>query len=134
MNSVDRYFGQPSLTRQSRFERQEATGMTEGREPVRNPADQKGATDLLIQQAPANSGAPNMAAPSTSDYVADKVNGVVRQGFAERAGDIQVTVKNGVVTLRGKVASEAQKQELENQIKAVPGVNQVDDQLTITQE
>ena len=69
-----------------------------------------------------------------SDYVADKVNGVIHQGLGERAGDVQMTVKNGVVTLRGKVASEAQKQELENQIMALPGVNQVDNQLTITQE
>jgi hypothetical protein len=134
LRNVDRYFGQPSLTSQSRFERQEATGMTEGREPVRNPAERKGATDLLNQQPPANPGAANMAAPTTGDVVSDKVNGVIRQGLGERAGDIQVTFKNGVVTLRGKVASEAQKHELENQIKAVPGVNQVDDQLTIMQE
>src|ERR1035437_4314702 len=36
MKNVTRFYGQPSLTTQSRYERQEATGMTEGREPVRN--------------------------------------------------------------------------------------------------
>jgi hypothetical protein len=134
LRNVDRYYGQPSLTIQSHFERQEATGMTQGREPVRNPAEQKGATDLLNQQPPASPGAATMSAPATGDFVADKVNGVIHQGLGERAGDVQATVKNGVVTLRGKVATGAQKQELEDQIKAVPGVDQVDNQLTITQD
>ena len=134
LNNIDRFYGQPSLASQSRFERQEATGMTEGREPVRNPAEQKGATDLRNPQPPAAPGAANMSAPSTGEYVSDKVNGVIQQRLGQRAGDIQMTVKNGVVTLQGKVASEAQKQELENQIKAVPGVNEIDNQLTVTQE
>jgi sporulation protein YlmC with PRC-barrel domain len=134
LRNVDRYYGQPSLTIQSHYERQEVNGTTQGREPVRNPADQKGANDLLNQQAPASPGAANMSAPATSDYVGDKVNGMIQKDLGQRAGDVQVTVKNGVVTLRGKVASEAQKQQLENQIKAVPGVDHVDDQLTITQE
>jgi sporulation protein YlmC with PRC-barrel domain/HSP20 family molecular chaperone IbpA len=134
LRNVGRYYGQPSLTSQARYECQEATAMTEGREPVRDPAEQKGATDLLNQQPPPNPEAANMTAPTIRDYVADKVNGVIRQVLGAHAGDIQVSVKDGVVTLRGKVASEAQKQELENKIKAVPGVNQVDDQLTIPQE
>jgi sporulation protein YlmC with PRC-barrel domain len=134
LKNVDRYYGQPSLTSQSRYERQEATGMTEGREPVRNPAEKRGSTDLLKQQPPANPAAPGMPAPTKGDNIADQVNGVVRDGLGAHAGDIQVSVKDGVVTLRGKVASEAQKQELENKIKAMPGVTKVDDQLTITQE
>ena len=76
-----------------------------------------------------------MLAPITGDYVVDKVNGVVRQDLGTRAGDIRVTVKNGVVTLRGKVASEAEKQTLENQIvRRCLAVNQVDNELMITPE
>lgn len=134
LKNVDRFYGQPSLTGQARFERQESNGMTEGRESVRNPAEQRGAADLFSEPPLAKPGAVNAAAPSTTDYVADKVNGVIRQSMGARAGDIQATFKNGTVTLHGKAASEAQKQELENQLKAVPGVNQVDDQVTITQE
>jgi osmotically-inducible protein OsmY/sporulation protein YlmC with PRC-barrel domain len=134
LRNVDRYYGQPSLTSQARYERQEATGMTEGREPVRNAAEQKGAADLQNQQPAANAGAANMATPSTSENVGDQVNGLIRQNLGAHAGDINMTVKNGVVTLRGTVPSEAQKQSLEHQIKGVPGVNKVDDQLTLAPE
>jgi osmotically-inducible protein OsmY len=59
---------------------------------------------------------------------------VIRQDLGARADGISVTIKNGVATLQGKVASEAQKQEIENQVKAVPGVDRVDDQLMISPE
>jgi sporulation protein YlmC with PRC-barrel domain len=78
VRNVDRYYGQPPLASQSRYERQEAKGMTEGRESVRNPAQQKGASDLLNQQPPAIPGATSTSAPATGDYIADKVNGVIR--------------------------------------------------------
>jgi osmotically-inducible protein OsmY len=129
--SVDRFYGQPSMTSESRYERQEATGMTEGREPVRTPAEQKGATSLQNQPPGATT---NADTAITDDYVMDKVNGVIRQDMGARADGISVTIKNGVATLQGKVASEAQKQEIENQVKAVPGVDRVDDQLMISPE
>jgi hypothetical protein len=134
LRNVDRYYGQPSLIGHSRYERQEAAGTTEGRETVRDPMERKGAADLLSPQLDAIPEGTNMVAPIPGDYVMDKVNSVVHQGLGAHAGDIQVTITNGVVTLRGKVASEAQKQELENQIKALPGVDQVDNRLTIPQE
>jgi hypothetical protein len=134
VKNVDRFYGQPSTTSQSRYERQEATGTVEGREPVRNPAEPKGATSLLDQQPGATSGATNMAATPIDEYVLGKVKNVIRQDAGARAAGIQATIKNGTVTLQGKVGSEAQKQELENQIKAVPGVERVDDQLMLSPE
>ena len=126
--NIDRFYGQP-VTYQSRFERQESTGMEEGREPVRTPADHsKGATHLLNQQP----GAPAINNTLfTDDYVTEKVNGVVRQNMGDRADNIQITIKNGRVTLKGKAASQEQKQTIENQIKAVPGVDQVDNRLMV---
>ena len=134
VKSVDRFYGQPSMTSPSRYERQEATGMTEGREPVRTPAEQKVATGLQNQPPAATPGITNAVTQITDNYVMDKVNGVIRQDMGARAGGISVTIKNGVVTLQGKVASDSQKQELNNQIKAVPGVERVDDQLMISPE
>ena len=126
--NIDRFYGQP-VTEQSRFERQEATGMEEGREPVRTPAEHsKGATHLLNQPA-ATPGTANTL--STDEYVTEKVNSVVRQNTGDRAENIQVTIKNGRVTLKGKAASQEQKQTIENQIKAVPGVDQVDNRLMV---
>ena len=126
--NIDRFYGQP-VTYRSRFERQESTGMEEGREPVRTPADHsKGATRLLNQPP----GVPAITNTlSTDDYVTEKVNGVVRQNMGDRAENIQITIKNGRVTLKGKAASQEQKQTIENQIKAVPGVDQVDNRLMV---
>jgi sporulation protein YlmC with PRC-barrel domain len=133
VKTVDRFYGQPSMATQSRYERQEATGTGEGREAVRSPAESKGATDLLNQQPSANLGTTNMAATPEDEYVLEKVNGVIRKDMGADAMGIQATIKNGIVTLQGKVTSEAQKQELENQIKAVAGVNGVEDDLRLNQ-
>jgi osmotically-inducible protein OsmY len=103
--------------------------MGEDREPVRTPAEQKGATSLMTPQLGPNLGATPGVAKLTDDYVVEKVNGVIRQNLGARADEIQVTVKNGRVILKGKAASAAQKQVIESQIKAVPGVDQVEDQL-----
>jgi osmotically-inducible protein OsmY len=59
-----------------------------------------------------------------------RINDVIRQELGTQANDIQVAIKNGVVTMRGKEANDQQKQALEKQIKALPGVNQVQDVLT----
>jgi osmotically-inducible protein OsmY/sporulation protein YlmC with PRC-barrel domain len=133
VKTVDRFYGQPSTTTQSRYERQEATGTAEGRETVRNPAEPKGATGLLDQQPGANLGATNMAATPEDEYILEKVNGVIRKNMGAEATGIQATIKGGIVSLHGKVTSEAQKQELENQIKAVAGVNGVEDDLRLNQ-
>jgi sporulation protein YlmC with PRC-barrel domain len=119
LKNVNRYYGQPGTISQGRFERQELTGTTEGRESVRNPLEERGANGLV--------GTTNTI--STDDYVVKQVNAVIRQNMGENASDIHVTVKKGVVILKGKTATVEQKQALENQIKAVPGVTSVEDRL-----
>jgi osmotically-inducible protein OsmY/sporulation protein YlmC with PRC-barrel domain len=130
LKNVDRFYGQLSMTGESRYERQEATGMGEGRESVRNPAERKGATALMDEPPAISPGATNNDSALQRDYVVDKVNAVIRQNLGANAGNIQVTVKNGHVILQGKAASEAQAQTIVNQVKAVPGVNQVENHLT----
>jgi osmotically-inducible protein OsmY len=46
---------------------------------------------------------------------------------------IQVTVADGVATLKGDVKSEEQKSQLEQKAKSVSGVTRVDNQLTVKQ-
>jgi hyperosmotically inducible protein len=53
---------------------------------------------------------------------------------AQAPKDVQVTVLNGVVTLKGTVKTDAEKAALEQKIKAVPGVTKVDNQLTVKAE
>jgi len=134
LKNVDRFYGQPSLTGQSRYERQETSGTVEGREMVRNPAERKAATDLLNQPPASSQDSTTPTTGLTNDYVTSKVNALIRQNLGAGARDIRVTVKNGLVTLQGKIANEKQKQALENQIKALAGVDRVEDQLGISPE
>jgi sporulation protein YlmC with PRC-barrel domain len=132
--TVDRFYGQPSAATASRYERQETSGMGEGREPVRNAAEQKGASQLLDQPPAISPGAENMLAKPADEDVATKVNGLIRQNVGDKADAIQVTIAQGVVTLSGKVASDAQKKVIETQIKALPGVDRVENKLVTGNE
>ena len=60
LKNVDRFYGQPSMTDESRYERQAATGLAEGREPVRNAVEQKGAIGLQDQPAATSPVATNL--------------------------------------------------------------------------
>lgn len=127
LKTVDRFYGQPTIADQSRFERQEANGLAEGRESVRTPSEQKGATGLQDQRNAISPGSTNLITTLSDDYVLSKVKGVINQDEGSAASNIKVTVKNGVVTVKGKIANDAQKKMLVNQIKGLPGVDRVDD-------
>jgi sporulation protein YlmC with PRC-barrel domain len=129
--NVDRFYGQPSATSSSRFERQEMPGMSEGREPVRNPSEQKGASELEGQLPGTNLGATNMVSKPIDEALTEKVNRLIRQAVGDQAGQIQATIANGVVTLSGSVPSETQRKALAHQIMELPGVAQVKDDLTV---
>jgi osmotically-inducible protein OsmY len=47
------------------------------------------------------------------------------------AHNIKLIAANGVVTLRGPVASEDEKAKLEADVRGVPGVSRVDNQLDV---
>ena len=133
MKNVDRFYGQPSAI-QGKYERQEASGMSEGREAVRNATEPKTPPDLRQNQPtanPATSALPTAAAPS-DQYVTDKAIALIHQELGQSASDVRCSFKDGVVTLKGKVDNEAQKQALENKIKALAGVNRVQNDLEIS--
>jgi len=129
--SVDRFYGQPSAPGPSRFERQEVSGISEGRQLVRTPADQKGATDLEEQINAPDPAVMNKLAQPKDETLMTKVNGMIHQTLGDRANQVQVTIDQGVVKLSGMVPTEMEKRLLAHQILGLPGVDRVEDKLTI---
>ena len=61
------------------------------------------------------------------EQLAAQVNAVVAQTVWGGARDIAVVIKNGVVTLQGRIPTEGQRAVLDARIKALPGVDRVQD-------
>lgn len=122
--NVDRFYGQPEFIGQAAFERQETTGPNEGREPVRTPAPQTGSSMQYPDTGPSGQSIATMTRPA-DEQLAAQVNAVVQQNVQNGSRDIQVVIRNGVVTLRGRIPTMEQRDLLEKQIKALPGVDRV---------
>ena len=131
---VNRFYGQPTFFGQSPYERQEMPGYNQGREPVRNPAEQgyrsqsQQGVEVVTGQSQQGAGVVTSSQPG-DQQLADRINSLVQQDIPNGSGSVEVVIKNGIVTLRGRVPSQAQKEVLENQIKALPGVDRVQDSL-----
>ena len=145
-SKVDRFYGDPGKSDLSQTGRSSITEGSDVREFVREAAPPRPATvpeaqpptvDPGANQPPTLDPAVKVAplAPAEGDLSARVTKLINRQAGAGTSGDVQATVENGVVTLKGKVATAAQKQDLETQIKALSGVAQViDDQLSAPNE
>lgn len=72
-------------------------------------------------------------APSLDDQLFDQVRRRLANDPDVRGGAFQVQVKDGVVTLNGKVEKERYKQKAEKLAKKVKGVKSVVNQLTVEQ-
>lgn len=90
----------------------------------RNKRDRDGATKTPLDQSDASSDVKITAAIRRS-IMDDKSMSVDAQNCKIIAD------KSGVVTLRGPVASQAEKDSIEAKAKAVAGVNRVDNQLEV---
>jgi osmotically-inducible protein OsmY len=135
--NVDKYYGQPASMDRSRFERQEATDVFKGREAVRNPTEvrnpaEKSASELL-NPTPGTVPEQQNLNRSTDEDLTSRVTGLVRTDAGQDADNIQVSIKDGVVTLNGK-ASASQKQSLESKIRGLPGVTRVENNLTTSKD
>jgi sporulation protein YlmC with PRC-barrel domain len=131
---VDKYYGQPSSVDKSRFERQESTEVIGGRQPVRNPTEAKSANELLNPTPGTVPEEKNIIVTKPTDEdLMTKVNSLVRGDVGQDADNIQVTVNDGVVTLKGK-ATASQKQALQRNIKALPGVTRIEDNLETSKD
>jgi len=113
--TVDGFYGHPFRT--GRFERQPLDGTSDQRLPVREPTEQKGA-ELLIK--------PNDT--TLNQQVRATIEGEVRPEIAQ---NVQVTVENGVVFLSGQVENQTAKQNIDAKIAALPGVQRVENKLTV---
>ena len=86
-------------------------------------------------QAEAQSGV-NEAAGATTDKDRDLETRLRTSLFGDKAStdqDIKITVRDGKVTLSGKVKSEQEKQDWEQKAKSTTGVTSVDNQLKVEQ-
>lgn len=79
---------------------------------------------LFVTAAPA-------AKPVSDDFISDTVRSKLAADTIVKGGAIDVVVKDGVVTLRGTVAEERQKNKAEKIAKKVNGVKSVDNEIKI---
>ena len=69
---------------------------------------------------------------ANNQMVADNIEQALVQSAAlEEADQIQVSVKDGVVTLDGVAASSEQRIRIENVVKRVPGVSSVNNRMNV---
>jgi osmotically-inducible protein OsmY len=69
--------------------------------------------------------------PSTDDEIHDKVIERLASDRDVKGGGIEVDVKDGVVTLRGKVREDSQKVKAEKVARKVQGVKNVVNELVV---
>lgn len=69
--------------------------------------------------------------PKSDDYLNDTVRSRLAADSLVKGGKIEVEVKDGVVTLIGKVQEQKQKDKAEHLAKKVSGVKSVVNKLTI---
>jgi len=115
-HNVDGFYGQPSAFANWRFERESLDGSVERKQYVRDP-NEKGATALMK--------------PADVELYRKLSTTLRTDATPEPTDGYKITVLEGVVTLRGQVDTEAEKQELESKARTVPGVQRVDNQLTV---
>lgn len=71
------------------------------------------------------------APPATDDYISDSVRQKLAADQVVKGGAIDVEVKDGVVTLKGKVQEPKQKAKADKLAKKVRGVKSVVNDITI---
>lgn len=90
----------------------------------------------VYPSTPATVTVPSSAPPGVlaSDVaVADSVSQLLKSNtsMADATGNVQVTVENGVVTLRGSVPTNHDRDEIVQRVAQLPGVVRVRDQLGV---
>jgi|ERR1017187_5828517 osmotically-inducible protein OsmY len=75
--------------------------------------------------------APAANKPVTDDFLVDTIRQKLAADQVVKGGAIEVVVKDGVVTLKGTVEEDRQKNKAEKIAKKVSGVKSVTNQLTI---
>jgi sporulation protein YlmC with PRC-barrel domain len=112
--SVDGFYGEPghySVDRSDRqqIDRQQTRTGSETREFVRERTTQGAGARQMMQPA--------------DQALYDRVS--------ESIDSVQIQVENGLVTLNGQVASEAERKEIETKVRALPGVQRLESNLRV---
>jgi hypothetical protein len=92
-----------------------------------------------MQRASGNYQSQPLAGQSADEELARKIQVAVTTGSLGTTGviaedqltKIDVSVKNGVVTLRGPVTTESERRTIEKQVAGLKGVNSVQNELTV---
>jgi hyperosmotically inducible protein len=71
--------------------------------------------------------------PVSDDFISDTIRQKLAADQVVKGGAIDVIVKDGAVTLQGKVSDEKQKNKAEKIAKHVNGVKSVVNQITLAQ-
>lgn len=79
----------------------------------------------------ANAPKPQIGSGGNDFYIFTQARGALNNDPELRAANITVEVKEGVVTLSGKLANSAQKAKAEQLVRAVGGVKNVKNQLRV---
>jgi sporulation protein YlmC with PRC-barrel domain len=128
--NVNGYYDQPFPPAFTRYERQEVVpaplpGAIQNRETVRAPSERKGATDLQPAPSEPENGTMSTATRASDELISTRVHNAIRRDPNIQSHNIQATVSDGVVTLDGEVPNSLQRQALESDVSAVPGVQRV---------
>lgn len=73
-------------------------------------------------------------APLSDDTLNDKVKLKLASDTIVKGGGLGIEVKNGVVTLTGKVETDKQKAKAEKLARKVAGVKSVDNRIMVSQK
>jgi osmotically-inducible protein OsmY len=91
---------------------------------------------LLAQSSPPAASDPqsSQATPASDTQTAAKVRQAIEQDqtAGSAAHNVRVTAKNGMVTLRGKVTSEQEKDAVVSDAKKIAGDANVKDEITVS--
>ena len=118
-------FGQPATPSQASPAASQSTGQTgaDADNTRLNRRDRNGASATPMKQSNES---------SAVDLVAQVRKAIVHDdGLSVKAHNVKVVANNGVVTLRGPVASEQEKAQVQKDAASVHGVDRVDNQLDI---
>lgn len=73
-------------------------------------------------------------APQGDQELTTKIRDSLHSIFSKKYDNVNVTVNSGIVTLTGAVASQDDKNALEEKVRGIPGVQSVNNQITIQSE
>jgi hypothetical protein len=126
-----------TLRMNTRSSRTTGTGATSTRDT--GTARDTGATSPSSPTTTTPGAATGGTAPGISTAISSDQNLTesVRTALGAAAGtakNVNISIQNGTVTLTGTVATGAEKQDLENKAKSVPGVSRVENKVEVKAE